>query len=356
MINNWVCYPKLHVFIKGLIRILPIMITHEIDDFEPPTVPQPTPIHTYSNYSNIPCNIKKRVNIDNNDEPPRIIIGIDEAGRGPIIGPMVYSAAYCSVEFGKNILPKCEFADSKKLTEPKRWELMKRICDFEVEDLSSNLGYAITSLTALDISSCMLRPSNLVINLNEQAHSATIELIKGIIKKLKQEVSENVIIEGVYIDTVGPPASYTKKLRQFFSVDDIRDIRVEKKADATYPIVSAASVVAKVTRDWFIECSSKEASANSEEPENWGSGYPSDPRTSYWINNKLDPWFGWDLNIRYSWGTAKDAMTKSKISIEMRWEHEIVKKHGFDDVAGLLSNTGNTSTDKFQVDRDWFVL
>ena len=238
---------------------------------------------------------------------------------------------------------------------------MKRVCtqstgdDEDENALSRNLGYAITSLTALDISSSMLRPFSLVINLNEQAHTATIELIKEVIKRLREEVSEDVIIAGVYIDTVGPPASYVKKLRQFFSVDDVKEIRVEKKADATYPIVSAASVVAKVTRDWFLECAAKETDCE-EECEIWGSGYPSDPRTSSWINGKVDPWFGWDLNIRYSWGTARDAFNRSKVSVEMRWEHELVKKHGFDDVVGLMSYPGKTSANSFEVDRDWFVV
>lgn len=330
------------------------MITHEVDDFEPPTVPLPTPIHTYSNYSEIPSSLLERVN---DSDPLKIIIGIDEAGRGPIIGPMVYSLAYCSAEFNKEVLPNCEFADSKKLTEPKRWELMKSICDNENKELSSNLGYAITSLTALDISTSMLRPSKLVVNLNEQAHNATIELIKGVIKLLREKISNNIVIQSVFIDTVGPPASYTKKLRQYFSTDEIREIKVEKKADATYPIVSAASVVAKVTRDWFIECSSKEAGKNNDQEfENWGSGYPSDPKTSHWINSKLDPWFGWDLNIRYSWGTARDAMNKSKYSIEMRWEHELVKKHGFDDVTDLLNNQDKQNNNKISVNKDWFVL
>lgn len=334
------------------------MTTHEADDFRPPTVEVPTPVHTYTNHSPIPSSLQvKRVV---GSEPPSIIIGIDEAGRGPIIGPMVYSLAYCSTDFGQNVLPSCEFADSKKLTEPKRWELMKRICknqanDDDGDELPKNLGYAITSLTSLDISSSMLRPSSLVINLNEQAHTATIELIKAVIKRLKENIGQDVIIAGVYIDTVGSPASYVKKLRQFFSVDDVKEIRVEKKADATYPIVSAASVVAKVTRDWFIECASKETGCK-EGFENWGSGYPSDPRTSNWINGKMDPWFGWDLNIRYSWGTARDAFTRSKTSIEMRWEHELVKKHGFDDVLGLMSKPGKTSANSFEVDRDWFVV
>lgn len=331
------------------------------DTFCPPTVPIPPPVHTYSDYSDLPNQLDEHT-LDKNGklEPLKIILGIDEAGRGPIIGPMVYSVAYCSLEFAKNVLPSHEFADSKKLTEPKRWELMKRVCEETGNgELGSYLGYAITSLTALDIASNMLRPSNMVVNLNEQAHMATINLIKGVINKIRNEIDKDreIIISGVYIDTVGPPASYTKKLREYFPINEIQEIRVEKKADATYPIVSAASVIAKVTRDWSIKCSAEENAELPEDIKDWGSGYPSDPRTSKWINSKINPWFGWDSNIRYSWGTAKNALENNKSTIEMRWEHELVKKHGFDDVVGMFGNGKNGTTNtKFEVSKDWFVM
>lgn len=306
-------------------------------DFQPPTVPLPPPLHTYTNFSPIPKSIKTAT------EQVHIVIGVDEAGRGPIIGPMVYSLGYCSTKYSRERLPKLEFADSKKLTDAKRWELMKLICD--EDSYSDEIGYGITALTAVDISKEMLRPSQYVINLNEQAHQTTIELIRGLINKLKEEVEVDVIIDGVFIDTVGPPASYKTKLRKYFSVEEVLDIRVEKKADDTYPIVSAASIVAKVTRDWFVKCSSN--------GKDWGSGYPSDPKTIKFINGDINPWYGWDLNIRYSWGTAKTALEKSK-AIEMRWEHELVKKHGFDDVIGMFGS-GETNSSRFEVSKDWFI-
>ena len=58
------------------------MITHEVDDFEPPTVPLPTSIHTYSNYSEIPSSLLECVN---DSDTLKIMIGINEADRGPII-------------------------------------------------------------------------------------------------------------------------------------------------------------------------------------------------------------------------------------------------------------------------------
>jgi ribonuclease H2 subunit A len=59
------------------------------------------------------------------------------------------------------------------------------------------------------------------------------------------------------------------------------EIVVESKADSTYPVVSAASICAKVTRDkvlaeWnFLE--------KREFSNVFGCGYPSDPKTKAWL-------------------------------------------------------------------------
>lgn len=58
------------------------------------------------------------------DEP--YILGIDEAGRGPILGPMVYGAAWCPQSYASN-LKKMGFADSKKLNPEKRKVLFNKM-------------------------------------------------------------------------------------------------------------------------------------------------------------------------------------------------------------------------------------
>lgn len=82
------------------------------------------------------------------------ILGIDEAGRGPVLGPMVYSIAYYPKK-SEDVLAKMKFADSKALTETTRENLFdlvqKRGGDFK------DIGYAAKIIAPNMISNCMLR-------------------------------------------------------------------------------------------------------------------------------------------------------------------------------------------------------
>lgn len=112
-------------------------------------------------------------------------------------------------------------------------------------------------------------------------------------------------IKKVFLDTVGDPQKYQKKLEEKFSFANL-EIVVSKKADSIFKVVSAASIVAKVTRDKILD--------------NWkfiepikpvgelGSGYPADPKTKEWLQLNKDPVFGYPNLIRFSWGTAVTAM------------------------------------------------
>ena len=243
------------------------------------------------------------------------VLGVDEAGRGPVLGPMVYSAFYLPISAETPLLASTHhFNDSKQLTPAVRNKLM-RLISTEGTDLNSQCGWAIKSLSARDISSSMLRPRQY--NLNEQAYDATIEIIKGVIER-------GVSITEIYVDTVGRPETYQKRLERIFPTVKIT---VEKKADSKFPCVSAASVVAKVTRDISLEVSwgginAGLTAANAVDPDtteeetiaDWGSGYPSDARCTSWLKRDMDPLFGWGNECRFSWGTAKDLLDLNKSS------------------------------------------
>ena len=82
---------------------------------------------------------------------------------------------------------------------------------------------------------------------------------------------------------------------------------VESKADDTYPVVSAASIMAKVTRDhelkkWKFE---EKAEVSDNFSTEFGCGYPGDKITVNWLKKHCDPVFGFPSIVRFSWKTSK---------------------------------------------------
>lgn len=153
---------------------------------------------------------------------PHVVLGIDEAGRGSVLGPMVYGAAYWSTSAEAKI-PR-GFRDSKTLKEEDRFRLFDELLRHE------DIGFAVRSILPSEISRNMLRTE--AYNLNEMSHDAAIILIRKI-------VDGGVHVRTAYIDTVGNPDHYKRKLqREFPGIDFV----VESKADAKYSPCSAASV------------------------------------------------------------------------------------------------------------------
>jgi ribonuclease H len=165
--------------------------------------------------SNIPDSCRQR----------SVVLGIDEAGRGSVIGPMVYGMCfwYAGAEAEANVIPK-DFNDSKQLNESQRNILFETILQ------KPDIGFCARILHASEISRNMLRP--LPYNLNQMSHNAAIGMIRAL-------VEAKVTIQTCYIDTVGNPASYQRRLElEFPGIEFI----VESKADDTYPPCSAASI------------------------------------------------------------------------------------------------------------------
>jgi len=82
---------------------------------------------------------------------------------------------------------------------------------------------------------------------------------------------------------------------------------VESKADDTYPIVSAASICAKQTRDhtlrdWQFE---ELKSASELYSTTFGCGYPGDEITKTWLREHFDQIYGFPSIVRFSWKTAR---------------------------------------------------
>ena len=179
---------------------------------------------------------------------------------------------------------------------------MQQLCT-EGTDLYQACGWATRVMSARDISAGMLKPAGSY-NLNAQAMDATIDLIKEVFAR-------GVNVQEIYIDTIGNPQVYQKKLERIFPTTMFT---VAKKADSLYPCVSAASVCAKVTRDAALEVCYK-----AYDSEGWGSGYPSDARCTTWLKGNMDPVFGWGPECRFSWGTAKDLLDGKEAGVKVDW-------------------------------------
>jgi ribonuclease H2 subunit A len=182
---------------------------------------------------------------------------------------------------------------------------MEKICTAET-DLYENCGWATRMMSARDISSAQLRPNG-AYNLNAQAMDATADLIQGVL-------DSGVNIREVYIDTIGQPEAYQKRLERIFP--SLR-ITVAKKADSLYPCVSAASVCAKVSRDAALDVLYESYEEGAEVA--WGSGYPSDARCTTWLRANMDPLFGWGSECRFSWGTAKEMLENKGVGAKTVW-------------------------------------
>lgn len=135
----------------------------------------------------------------------KIIAGVDEVGRGPLIGPVV--ACCCVLKEGFNL---DGLTDSKKLSEKKRNEFY----DYLVNNTIYGLG--IIGPDIID-----------EVNIYEATKLAMIEAINNVKKQIK---IEHVLIDAMPLDIDIPTTSIIK--------GDLKSITI-----------SAASVIAKVTRD-----------------------------------------------------------------------------------------------------------
>ena len=229
-------------------------------------------------------------------EKDTIILGIDEAGRGPVMGPMVYACAYWKEEYDNDIRKKFKFNDSKALKPEEREKMFEQI-----KTHPNIIRYELIVLTSDYISKEMLKRQK--VSLNEISQNSAKTLIK-------MARDKKVNIRKIYVDTVGPAIPYQNLLKA--SLDDQSIVvKVEPKADATFECVSAASIVAKVTRDNHIEIIEKE-------DKDCGSGYPSDPKTKEWLKNNYDNVFGFGREVRFSWKTV-DTMFKENNN-KCEWE------------------------------------
>ncbi len=213
-----------------------------------------------------------------------LLLGIDDAGRGPLIGPMIL----CGVLIDKSEeqeLKKLGAKDSKLLSHTQRIQLSKLI-------KGKTISHKIVKSFPEEIDEFVLSGTNL----NTLEAKKAAEIINSLNDIKKQMI---VVIDCPSINT----SSWREKLISFINYDKNLEIICEHKADFNHPIVSAASIIAKVEREEEVDKIKKVYG-------DIGSGYPSDPKTKEFLKNK-----GQELKdsgiFRKSWATWKTMFPES---------------------------------------------
>lgn len=199
------------------------------------------------------------------------MLGIDEAGRGPVLGPMVVAGVLIASE-DEERLRRLGVRNSKALTREHRAQLAPRIGQLA------------------RCRSIVISPERLKKNLNQVELEASAQLIIELQPDL------------VYLDVPTHPrgvAHYCRQLQELIA-PQIR-LRGENHADQRYPIVSAASIIAKVERDRAILELHKEYG-------DFGWGYPSERRTRDFLRRWHLEHGGLPPCARTNWKTVRDLL------------------------------------------------
>lgn len=204
------------------------------------------------------------------------ICGVDEAGKGPVLGPMVVAAVAC---IDPQELASIGVMDSKILSPKRRQALFAMI--------KERFPFTVVIRTAADIDH--LRQEMTMNEITARAHAEVVRTL-GCREAFLDACDVN---EERYARTVGAFIGHPCK------------ITARHKADQTYPPVSAASIVAKVIRDGLVK-------EYEEEYGTIGSGYPADPVTIAFLKEYIAVHGHPPVIARTSWATVKNLMKETR--------------------------------------------
>ena len=209
-----------------------------------------------------------------------MICGVDEAGKGPVMGPMVVAAV--SVENAK-LVENLGFKDSKLLSSQRRLKLFNLI--------KQNYSYEIEIINVEKIDE--YRMKNQLNLLNRKA-------FEKVISKLNPNVA--------YVDAADVNEErFGREIKINLTNPNDTDVISMHKADSMIPVVAAASIIAKQTRELEIKKLKKEIG-------DFGSGYPSDERTIKFLKSYFHDNSRWPPGTRKSWKTIKRIRPVVKLS------------------------------------------
>jgi ribonuclease HII len=210
-----------------------------------------------------------------------LVAGVDEAGRGCVFGPLVVAGVLMSHDLLSDLIA-LDVKDSKLLTQKKREALFQ-----EITKLVS--AFKIVKVSPFEI---------------DKAVNCQIPLHKlnRLEAKTMAHVIEHLHPDEVYVDAVDVfEERFATHISEclFFKPKIIS----RHKADQLYPIVSAASIIAKVERDREIELLRAQFG-------DIGSGYLHDEKTKTFLSEWLKTNKDYPVWVRKSWKPVQKALSE----------------------------------------------
>jgi ribonuclease HII len=209
-----------------------------------------------------------------------MIAGIDDAGRGPIIGPLVIAGVLVD-EGQRKALIEIGVKDSKLLTPETRTRLSAKI-----RGLASKVS--VVEVEPKQIDEVVL-------------HGAKLRKLNFLEAKLMARVINELCPEEAFVDASDVNEErYGQTIREFL-LPELKRVNIVSRhhADRTFPVVSAASIVAKVRRDDV-------AATLRREYGDFGSGYITDPKTLNFLKDWRRSHEEYPPIVRLSWKTIKE--------------------------------------------------
>ncbi len=209
-----------------------------------------------------------------------MVSGIDEAGKGPVLGPLVVAGVKVKDD---SKLVSYKIRDSKKLSPRRRRYLASIINEIALKK-------EIVVIDAKDIDDMRK-----VMTMNE----ITVNAFSKVVQKLKPEIC--------YVDSADVNENRFRD-NILSNISFKPEIISKHKADDIYPIVGAASIIAKTYRDELVKRIEFKLRKKMDVP--LGSGYPADPITQRFLKKWVNKYGKLPPHTRHSWNTSKKIMNK----------------------------------------------
>jgi ribonuclease HII len=132
-------------------------------------------------------------------------------------------------------------------------------------------------------------------------HAQKLRKLNFLEARMMAQVIGELAPDSAYVDASDVnEARYAEDIRAFLPAS-LRGVKLfsEHHADRTYPVVSAASIIAKVRRDAMIE-------GLRQQYGDFGSGYMTDPKTMAFLRNWRRTHTEYPPIVRLSWKTIKE--------------------------------------------------